>query len=279
MISLCIQIPKCFKTLQKYKICNQQKSFSFEEQLDNIDERMDRINEDMRAAEKNLEGLERCCGLCVLPWKRSKNIEKSAAYSATWQSNDDGKVNSSGPRQIVNQNDTGPTSGYITRITNDAREDEMEGNLQQVTTMIGNLRNMAVDMGNEVSNQNNQAERILKKKFCNETPGTNEIKEEHLKTFKDQHNIGWTTTFCNDRLYIEIPLHLAEGTKENFINMLEFAEGTLECKYVFIYFEKNRDDRASLVRTFMFLGFHILSPDNCLAPNLPNYLFMIYTND
>ena len=46
------------------------------------------------------------------------------------------------------------------RITNDAREDEMEENLQQVSTMIGNLRNMACDMGNEIGNQNAQIERI-----------------------------------------------------------------------------------------------------------------------
>ncbi len=31
---------------------------------------MDRINANMRDAEKNLEGLEKCCGLCVLPWNR-----------------------------------------------------------------------------------------------------------------------------------------------------------------------------------------------------------------
>lgn len=49
------------------------------------------------------------------------------------------------------------------RITNDAREDEMEENLQQVSTMIGNLRNMACDMGNEIANQNNQIERIQQK--------------------------------------------------------------------------------------------------------------------
>ena len=46
------------------------------------------------------------------------------------------------------------------RINNDAREDEMEGNLQQVSTMIGNLKNMACDMGNEIGNQNNQIDRI-----------------------------------------------------------------------------------------------------------------------
>ncbi|CAF0720075.1 unnamed protein product [Rotaria sp. Silwood1] len=130
------------------------------EQLDAIDSGMDRINAEMRDAEKNLEGLEKCCGLCVLPWKRTKNIEKSAAYSKTFKNNEDGKVNASGPRQIVTQNGVGPGSGYIQRITNDAREDEMEENLQQVSTMIGNLRNMACDMGNEISNQNNQIERI-----------------------------------------------------------------------------------------------------------------------
>lgn len=48
----------------------------------------------------------------------------------------------------------------LLRITNDAREDEMEENLQQVSTMIGNLRNMACDMGNEIGNQNQQIDRI-----------------------------------------------------------------------------------------------------------------------
>lgn len=44
--------------------------YSLLEQLDAIDAGMDRINSAMRDAEKNLEGLEKCCGLCVLPWKR-----------------------------------------------------------------------------------------------------------------------------------------------------------------------------------------------------------------
>ena len=53
------------------------------------------------------------------------------------------------------------------RITNDDREEEMEENMQQVSTMIGNLRNMAQDMGTEVSNQNSQLDRInLKVDSC-----------------------------------------------------------------------------------------------------------------
>jgi archaellum component FlaC len=49
------------------------------------------------------------------------------------------------------------------RITNDAREDEMEDNLGEVSTMIGNLRNMAIDMGSEIEGQNRQVDRINSK--------------------------------------------------------------------------------------------------------------------
>ena len=48
---------------------------------------------------------------------------------------------------------------YI-RISKDAREGEMEENMTQVSTMIGNLRNMAIDMGSEIENQNRQLDRI-----------------------------------------------------------------------------------------------------------------------
>lgn len=42
-------------------------SYDETEQLDRIEEGMDQINADMREAEKNLTGMEKCCGLCVLP--------------------------------------------------------------------------------------------------------------------------------------------------------------------------------------------------------------------
>nr|AAO83846.1 synaptosomal-associated 25 protein isoform A [Lymnaea stagnalis] len=134
------------------------------EQLDRIEEGMGQINQDMRDAEKNLEGLEKCCGLCVLPWKRSKNFEKGSDYNKTWKASEDGKINTNGPRLVVDQgNGSGPTGGYITRITNDAREDEMEQNIGEVAGMVSNLRNMAVDMGNEIESQNKQLDRINQK--------------------------------------------------------------------------------------------------------------------
>lgn len=49
------------------------------------------------------------------------------------------------------------------RVTNDAREDEMEENLEAVGSIIGNLKIMAVDMGNEIDNQNKQIDGIIGK--------------------------------------------------------------------------------------------------------------------
>ena len=46
------------------------------------------------------------------------------------------------------------------RITDDAREDEMEDNMVAVSGMIGNLRNMAIDMNSEITSQNKQLDRI-----------------------------------------------------------------------------------------------------------------------
>lgn len=39
----------------------------------------------------------------------------------------------------------------------------MEQNLGEVSGMLGNLRNMAVDMGNEIGSQNRQLDRINQK--------------------------------------------------------------------------------------------------------------------
>ncbi|CAF0897224.1 unnamed protein product [Brachionus calyciflorus] len=142
------------------------------EQLDRIEEGADRINQEMKEAEKNLEGLEQCCGLCVLPWKKTKNFEKGDDYNKTWKNNEDGKLNQNGPRRIIG--DTGPAGkGFVNRITNDAREDEMDENLVQVSSMIGNLRNMAIDMGNEIEQQNQLISRVDLKTESNTSRVTN----------------------------------------------------------------------------------------------------------
>jgi hypothetical protein len=94
------------------------------------------------------------CDLC----RRGSSFKED---EGTWKGNDDGKVVNNQPQRMMDdRNGLGPQGGYIGRITNDAREEEMEDNMGQVNTMIGNLRNMAIDMGSELENQNRQVDRI-----------------------------------------------------------------------------------------------------------------------
>lgn len=48
-------------------------------------------------------------------------------------------------------------------MTNDAREDEMEENLAHVGSIVGNLKSMALDIGNELESQKDQIDRIHEK--------------------------------------------------------------------------------------------------------------------
>ncbi|KAL8169476.1 UNVERIFIED_CONTAM: Synaptosomal-associated protein 23 [Gekko kuhli] len=142
------------------------------EQLTRIEEGMDQINKDMREAEKNLTELNKCCGLCVCPWNRTRNFESNKSYKATWGDNVENSdhVVSKQPARAVNyqqQTSGGPSGGYIARVTNDAREDEMEENLTQVGSILGNLKHMALDMGNEIDAQNKQIDRINEKAETN----------------------------------------------------------------------------------------------------------------
>ena len=52
---------------------------------------------------------------------------------------------------------------WLFRIQGDDRENEIEDNLQAIDCMVSNLRNMAVDMSAEISDQNEQLERITLK--------------------------------------------------------------------------------------------------------------------
>ncbi|XP_023252926.1 synaptosomal-associated protein 25-like isoform X1 [Seriola lalandi dorsalis] len=134
------------------------------EQLERIEEGMDSINRDMREAEKNLTDMAQCCGLCAWPIRKLKAFEKSGAYKAVWggASGQDGVVSNQPPlsRVVDEREQMIMSGGYIRRVTNDAREDEMEENLAHVGSIVGNLRSMALDMGNEIDMHNAQITRI-----------------------------------------------------------------------------------------------------------------------
>ncbi|XP_058962572.2 synaptosomal-associated protein 25 [Pocillopora verrucosa] len=140
------------------------------EQLDRVEENLDQINVDMREAERNLTGLEKCCGLCVCPWRRRKNFEKDEMYKKAFKSSDDGTLSTQPGARYAPDGNRGEAakSGYIQKITGDDREDEMDENLGQVANIVGNLKSMAMDMGNEIDTQNRQLDRINAKAEAND---------------------------------------------------------------------------------------------------------------
>ncbi|XP_062325651.1 synaptosomal-associated protein 23-like isoform X2 [Osmerus eperlanus] len=150
------------------------------EQLKGVEQGMDQINQDMKQAERNLTDLSRCCGLCVCPCDRVTSIEHDSRYKRTWGTGgDNGSAGEGGEDGVVCRQPPGvgngkapqqqqsATSSGLKRITNDAREDEMEENLDQVGSIIGNLKNMAMDMGTEIEKQNQQIDRINDKADMN----------------------------------------------------------------------------------------------------------------
>jgi ornithine decarboxylase antizyme 1 len=83
----------------------------------------------------------------------------------------------------------------------------------------------------------------------------------------DTVSFNWETILFERRLFVEVPKHiLPEGSKESFVRLLEFAEDELKCSHVIVCFKKDRPDRASLIRVFMFLGFTVLPPGHPLVP-------------
>ncbi|WAR29672.1 OAZ1-like protein [Mya arenaria] len=90
--------------------------------------------------------------------------------------------------------------------------------------------------------------------------------------------VKWETIFVDGRLYVEIPNSiLPDGSKESLVTLLEYAEEVLDCNHVILVFKKNRNDRASLIRTFMFLGFQVVCPGNPIVPMVEDLMFLAYT--
>jgi len=48
------------------------------EQMERVEGGLDTINQDMKEAEDHLRGMEKCCGLCVLPCTKGDNFEKKS---------------------------------------------------------------------------------------------------------------------------------------------------------------------------------------------------------
>lgn len=135
------------------------------EQLERVEDGMNKVNQDLKEAERNLNDVGQCC-IQICPC-----IEKiKGGAGGAWGSNTDGVVNSQpGARVMDEREQMAISGGFIRRVTNDARENEMDENLEQVGGIIGNLRHMALDMGQEIDTQNRQLDRIMDKADSNKT--------------------------------------------------------------------------------------------------------------
>uniref|UniRef100_A0A915JSV7 Ornithine decarboxylase antizyme n=1 Tax=Romanomermis culicivorax TaxID=13658 RepID=A0A915JSV7_ROMCU len=63
---------------------------------------------------------------------------------------------------------------------------------------------------------------------------------------------------------------LCDWSKENFVQLLEYAEEVLNCKNFYVKFDKCSPSRSSMIRIFTYLGFTLMAPDR--TPRLPNNL-------
>ncbi|TRY69354.1 hypothetical protein TCAL_03071 [Tigriopus californicus] len=122
------------------------------EQLEKFESGMDAINADMKLAEQALRSMDLLCGIFPKFWKKSGGFKED---DAVWGEQ---KAQGGGPPPPPGVEI--PNGAFVAKITNDAREEEMEENMEQVSAMIGNLRNMANDMHGELGNQNQQLDRI-----------------------------------------------------------------------------------------------------------------------
>ncbi|CAK1548805.1 unnamed protein product [Leptosia nina] len=88
----------------------------------------------------------------------------------------------------------------------------------------------------------------------------------------------WEAVVKGNTMYLRVPGVLQSGSKESFMLLLDFAEERLRCSNCIICVLKTRPDRATLLRTFMFMGFQLLAPNSPLAADIANpaYMFLHY---
>lgn len=127
------------------------------EQLKRMNRQMTTIDAETREAQKNLTNLEKFCGLCTCPCRRPSKLKdhkssRSEAYTKTTASSST-RTNGAGGSKTTK-------GGYINKVTGDAREDEMDDNLDEVSNYLTSLKMKAKAIGEEVDAQDRMIDEL-----------------------------------------------------------------------------------------------------------------------
>ena len=146
-------------------------------QLNQIEEDLNVIEGQVGQTAKIVTQMEKCCcyDFCCCCCSRKQIPDEEDGV--TWKK-DTNSVSVFKSQAQLDRSYNDYTSGYslassfgdgiVNRVTNDFREEEMESNMQDVGSLIGVLRAMAMDQGTTIGQQNEQIGRINDKALSDE---------------------------------------------------------------------------------------------------------------
>jgi len=89
---------------------------------------------------------------------------------------------------------------------------------------------------------------------------------------------SWSAVLWQSRLYVSVTgSQLADGSKQAFISLLEYAEEELGVTHVIACLDKSHHDNKNIIRNFLFLGFQPIAPGHEFLPSNPNVVCFLYT--
>nr|XP_060614589.1 LOW QUALITY PROTEIN: ornithine decarboxylase antizyme 3 [Anolis sagrei ordinatus] len=92
-----------------------------------------------------------------------------------------------------------------------------------------------------------------------------------------QGTTHWHGILRENVVFLDVPrLALDFNSRESLAATLEYIEDKMEAEQVFVNFGKSRRDRGELLRTFGFLGFELVRPDDPALPPWEDAIFMVY---
>ena len=152
-------------------------------------------------------------------------------------------------------------------------------------TGVGELRNPSDPAGqglNEaLSGQTNTTTTIIDdKEAVNRASGSNSLVRLKFRVSAVSRSVSlpdWDAMLWKKRLYVKVTAEqLAEGSKEAFVTLLEYAEEDLECTHVVVCLDQNVQGLKAIIRNFLFLGFQPLTAGHEFLPMNPNLVSMMW---